>query len=657
MGEDLVVVLLSLAAGLATLALALFLLSNLAPAAVDLKQIGREITPVDPGSLRPEPLERFIYVTGVLLLPFFLGGAYLGVRGIRGTRKGRSAILRLASPASWLMAPLLLALLFSAGLADDRAAVRMLIPGGAISLAAAGVLALGAMAASGSRFRERADRILRFVLPGLAGLLLLGMLSFTVLGQEHIRNAPIFWSSFNAVFYSVVQVYFGKELLVDFVNLYGLYPHFIEPVFRLVGLSVYSFTTLMGLLNCVAYFCLYRFLAKETADELLAFLGLATIVFFGYLSGRVVEPDLYLQYHPIRILFPAISLLVVRAYARGPAPRLGALLFALGAAAFLWNPDTGTIILAAAFLLLVYDALLRRRPQEIPLRLLLGAAAALAVVASFSVLLRLRFGAFPDYTRLFFYPKAFYLYGVMMLPMPHFGLWVPVLVMYAAALLLSLAALVDGDDTPRARVLFFLSVLGLGLFTYYQGRSHVGNLTAAGYPFVLIGVLLASDLRGRTVTRSPAAERLLTFTLLTLLCFSVPALAAVAPAWIRGIAEKVRVTMSRTESDVLRDARFLRHYVRPGQEIVIMSFNSGLHHLVTRTTNPLDIPGDSELVFRRDFDRQADYAMRKRGMFVIDKTTITASSIENFRRANRVFYDNPRGTLLVFPAAARPLSR
>jgi hypothetical protein len=494
------------------------------------------------------------------------------------------------------------------------------------------------------------DRILRFLLPGLAGLLLLGLLSFSILGQEHIRNAPIFWASFNAVFYSVVQVFFGKELLVDFVNQYGLYPHFIEPVFRLIGLSVYSFTALMGLLNCLAFFCLYRFLARETGDELMAFLGLTTIVFFCYASGRVEMQDLYLQYHPVRILFPAVSLAVARGFAHGPTHLRGASLFALGAAAFLWNPDTGTVVLAAGLLLLVYDALLRRRPREIPLRLSGGIATAIAVVASISIFLRLRYGAFPDYSQLFIYPKAFYLYGTMMLPMPQFGLWIPVLIIYAAGLLLSLVALVEGDDTPRARILFFLSVLGLGLFTYYQGRSHLANLTAAGYPAILIGVLLASDLRRHALPRPPAANRFISFTLLTLLCYSIPALAFIAPAWIRGVSAKVRVTMGGKDNEVLRDAKFLQHYLHPGQEVVIMSYNSGLHHLLTQTTNPLDIPGDSELVFRKDFDKQADYATKKRGIYVIDKNTIVASAVDNFRRINRVFYDNPHGTLVLFPA-------
>ena len=651
-----VVVFLSLAGGLALLALALLLLSPLAPAAPDFKMIERDILLVDRKTWQPEPLERFLYVTGVLLLPFCLGAAYFGVRRFQQTPNGRRLLERLASPADWLTAPLLLLLLFSAGYAGftgfdyDRVTTCSLIPGGTISLAVAVILALGATTAAGSRFRERTSRLLRLLLPSLVGVLFLGILLFNILGPEHIRNVPIFWASFNAVFYSVVQVFFGKELLVDFGNQYGLYPHFLEPLFRVVGLSVYTFTAVMGLLNCLAFGCMYRVLTRETADELLAFLGLTTILFFDYFAGRVAQPDLYLQYHPIRILFPAISLLAVRAFAHAPTPRLGALIFALGAAAFLWNPDTGTIVLSAGLLLLFYDALLRRRPREIPGRLLLGVAAAAGVFVSFSVFMRLRYGTFPDYGRFFLSTKVYYFYGLGMLPMPRFGLWVPVLLIYAASLLLSLVALVEGEDTPRPRLLFFLSVLGLGIFTYYQGRSVLGNLLAASYPAILLFVLLSDDVRRNAAPHGRPADRLLSITLLALLFYSVPALATIAPDWVHAIDAKIRVTKSGETTEVLRDIEFLRHYVRPGQEIPILSYNSGVHHLMTQTTNPLDIPSDSEIIYREDFEKQSEYVYKRRGAFVIDKKTINKTATAMFQRNYLDFHENPAGTLVFFPA-------
>jgi hypothetical protein len=643
------VVLLSLLGGLALLALALLLLAPLAPTAVDLTGVNKLLV-VEPKYLRPEPLERFLYIAGVLLSPLCLGTAYLGVRrALRGSA-GRRFAERLAPPAAWALAPLLLVLLFAAGRADDQGTVSHFVPGGWIALAAAVALAAGAQAAAAGRFSEQARRIVRFALPGLAGTLLAGVLLFNLLGPEHFRNLPRFWISFNAVFYSVVQVCFGKELLVDFVNQYGLYPHFLEPLFSVVGLSVWSFTAVMGLLNCVAFGLFYRFLAKETGDGFLAFLGLTTILFFGYAAGREVNQDLFLQYHPLRTIFPALSLAAVSAFAHAPTLRRGLLLPALGAAACLWNFDSGLVLLAAGFLLIGYDALLRRRPRELPQRLGLGAAVAALVIAAFTGFLRVRFGAFPDYAGHLLHAKAFYLYGAMMLPMPRFGLWIPVLLVYAGGLLLSLIALVEGEETPRARIFFFLSVLGLGLFSYYQGRSSLGNLAMASYPAVLVVVLLAHDLALRTAQRTQAADRVLSFTLTALLLYSATSLAAVAPDFARGIAEKIRITRSGKADVVLNDARFLRAWVKPGQPVVLLSYNSGLFHLLTRTTNPLDIPSDSELVYRADFDKQWSAAIDKRNTVVIDATTIFPDYIRDVGRIRPVFYKNPQGNLVVFPA-------
>ena len=642
---------LSLLCGIGLLALALFLLSPLAPAAVDLAEINKSVQ-VEPYNLHPEPLERFLYITGLLLLPCCLGGAYLGLRRAQRIPAGRRLFERLAAPLAWSTAPLLIVLLVAAGLADDRKNIPLFFPGGWWSLVVAVALAACAPAVNGGRFRDAARRVLRWLLPALAGLLLIGVLLFSILGPEHFRNAPIFWMSFNAVFYSVVQVFFGRELLVDFVNQYGLYPHFLEPLFSLIGLNLYGFTAVMGILNCVAFFLLYRFLAKETGDEILAFLGLTTILCFCYVVGRMGLPDLFLQYHPLRMIFPALALVAARAFAHAPTLRRSVLLPVLGAAATLWNFDSGLVVLIAGCALIVYDCLLRRRPREIPPRLLLGVAAAAAVVVAFSCFLRLRFGAFPDFARHLLHAKAFYLYGVMMWPMPRFGVWVPVLLVYAAGLQIALVALLEGEETPRARIFFFLSILGLGIFSYYQGRSSLGNLASAAYPAILLGVLFTHAIGRRAASRAPAADRLLTLTLTALLLFSVPALAVIAPAWVGGITEKIRYTRSGQEDEVLRDAAFLRTWVKPGQPLVLLSYQSGLFHLLSRTINPLDIPSDSELVYRADFDKQWEAAVDKRNLVVVDTTTLFPATVEELRRIRPRSIKNPRGNLVVFPAIA-----
>jgi len=644
--EKWVLLALSLVGGLVLLAVVLFALAPLAPRPVTYQEVISEISLVDPSALRPEPLERFLYIAGVLLLPFSLLASYLGVRRFLGTPFWARLPGRIAPAVAWLSAAFAPILVVSAVLAEDQAKFKTYLPGGAFSVVVAVILAI-ALATVADRFRGKGSRLLTASLVGLAGLLLLGILLFCVIGPEHIRNIPIFWASFNAVFFSVVQVCLGRALLIDFVNQYGLFPHFIEPVLSLVGLGVYSFTVLMGLLSCLAYACFYRFLARETNDELLAFLGLGTLVFSGYVASRVVKPDLYLQYQPLRILFPALVVLLVSSFARRPTPARATGLAALGAVSLLWNPDTGVVLLASGLLLPAYDALLRRRPREIPARLFLGAVAAAGVFGAFTFYLRLRYGRFPDWLQLFAPSRAFYLFGAHMLPMPGFGLWVPVIVIYAVALLLAVAALVEGEDTPRARLYFFLPVLGLGVFTYYQGRSVLDSLMMASYPAVLLLVLFADDLRRRLPARAGAADRVLAGSLLFVLVFSVPSLVTVAPAWYGNISAKVLVTQKKQTDVVMRDALFLQRFFRPGDKVLIVSYTSGFFHALTRTTNPLDIPGDSELIFRRDFEKQSDYLDTLPGPAVLDKTTIQADFIESYLRRYPASLRNMHGNLVI----------
>ena len=607
-------------------------------------EVYREISPVDWSDLRPEPRERFLFVSGVLLLPFVLLGSYLGLRRLMGTRFGSRLAGRIAPAVAWLAAIVVPVLVLSAVAAEDREQMRVYLPGGAVSVIVAVLLAV-ALSTVADRFRGKGSRSLTAALVGLTGVLLLGILLFSVTGPEHIRNIPIFNASFNAIFYSVVQVCLGRALLIDFVNQYGLYPHFIEPVLRLAGLGVYSFTALMGLLSCLAYACFYRFLARETDDEILAFLGLATMVFFGYVAGRVVEPDLYLQYQPLRIIFPAFAVLLAGSFARRPTPARAVGLAALGAVALLWNTDTGVVLLVAGLLLPAYDSLLRRRTREVPVRLLLGIAAATGIFGVFTLYMRLRYGGFPDWQQLLAPSKPFYLYGANMLPMPHYGLWVPVLIIYAAALLLAVAALAEGEDTPRARLYFFLPVFGLGIFTYYQGRSVLASLMMAGYPALLLLALFADDLRRRR-PRAGTADRILAGSLLFLLVLSVPSLATVAPDWYRNIAAKARVTLQGPTDVMMNDATFLQRYFRPGDKVLIASYASGFYHALTRTTNPLDIPGDSEIIYRRDCDKQNLYLETLPGPAVIDKSALP-NLVERFLRRYPASMENPNGNLII----------
>src|SRR5262249_5529879 len=150
----------------------------------------------------------------------------------------------------------------------------------------------------------------------------------------------------------------------------------------------------------------------------------------------------------------------------------------------------------------------------------------------------------------------------------------------------------------------FLSVLGIGLFSYYQGRSHDLNLLHVGYPAILLVVIAADRLwrharptrwQGKLARHVLLAGGLLFFANGTASLFmQVPVLAQLAQANLSSLHPS-------PESSLAANIEFIRRFFKPGQPVLILSFDSGAYHAETGTYCPLSIPGTSELVLRTDF--------------------------------------------------------
>ncbi|MBF0442346.1 MAG: hypothetical protein HQK54_10610 [Oligoflexales bacterium] len=104
-----------------------------------------------------------------------------------------------------------------------------------------------------------ANRFVLYFLDAWVIILILGAFLISIFGKG-FPYATHF--HFAAVFHPVHSVWSGKALLVNAISQYGLYPQFLEPVFRVIGLDVARFTLVMGLLVTVRY--LFVFFSYET---------------------------------------------------------------------------------------------------------------------------------------------------------------------------------------------------------------------------------------------------------------------------------------------------------------------------------------------------------------------------------------------------------
>jgi hypothetical protein len=239
-----------------------------------------------------------------------------------------------------------------------------------------------------------------------AGLIVLAF-ALCVFSLDSVTNNQAFVVSFGAVFHTMVQVFLGKQILVDFPHQYGMYPQFLVPLFRLVGLSVLKYTVVMGLLQAFAFWLIYRFLKKATVNPVGAALGFSGRITFSFLLGRVATTEYYFQYHPLRFIFPAGAIFLTHRYFARPNRRLYYLVFVLSSVAVLWNFDTGVMVFCAWVLTLCYAELPVRRPGPILAHLGRGLAVFGGVFALFNLLVFLVYRRLPDYGGFFHFLQIF----------------------------------------------------------------------------------------------------------------------------------------------------------------------------------------------------------------------------------------------------------
>lgn len=414
----------------------------------------------------------------------------------------------------------------------------------------------------------------------LAGSLVAAtLLSIVLTGFLRSNDPYVVHSHFNAVYYSMVQIYEGRILLVDFFNQYGLYPYFLLPLFRLIGLSVEKFSLVMGLLAAINFGCIYLVLRNVCCNRAVALLGFLACANVNYFAMKqllwrehVLELlDPYFQYWPIRSLFPTMMLLWVARPVR--RQWLGTLLFSAGC---FGNLDSGLPAWGTWLATLGYAEFLRPIPRRESLRnaLLQGfkGVACLVVVAG---LLHSRL-SLPGLVHIH---KVFYGIGYLMLPMQPVHAWNVVALLYLAGLAYAFQAARERRDELRPKVVFALSILGMGLFSYFQGRSHDWVLFLASWPATMLATVFLDELWARAGGGSlrGALRALLTVLLLN---FAVSLPGAVGSLAIP-IERKLSGRAVLAESHILNEeiAQLEKHSEYPRQMVILSNHSAMLHQL------------------------------------------------------------------------------
>ena len=436
---------------------------------------------------------------------------------------------------------------------------------------------------------------------------------------------------FEAMFFALVRSYMHKPVIAECANQYGLYPLFLTPLFRLFDLSVTSYSMFMSLLVAGIFLALYLVCRRVISNRWLSLGLFCAMAVFCHLALKpyhlnflqnfygVGYVDPYFQMTPLRMLFPTLTLLIATAAARRGATRqlwVGHLLLPLG---ILWNLESGLLSISAWLAFVLHrDWVMGQTPMVRARDMLRHGGSCLAalplLLGAASGIYYLTYNQFPQIGLLTEYQRIFALTGYGMLPLPNMHPWMIVLLIYALALAYAAKALFgDSKSDHDSSLVLLLSVLGVGLFTYFQGRSHYFNLMTVSFPaWLLVGIFLDRNLP-RPFVRPFAALLVLILGSWTLTGFYATSqlLPQISARWS---------AIGQQQTPMITDLEFVRARTHGAMPLII-SMRASTYYLLGGLAPPM-CPSIPEIIKRSDLDALIKKINNATGELFVDRMLI-----------------------------------
>jgi hypothetical protein len=481
------------------------------------------------------------------------------------------------------------------------------------------------------------------------------LLTYRLIGFDHISGSAVWSDHLDAVVYPISQVINGKTLLVDLPSQYGLFPELLGLIFRFIPPSLLNLSLVFGVLQVVSMLTILFVLRRYVLNSFLLLVASLALVMATYgtsgASGFLfTEPDPYFQYWPIRFFWPAISVYTFDHLIRKRSIRSLAQVFLLTAISLVWNIDTGMAILFSGSMTLLFFGILplarnglQDRRQAGAVSRALGSSRPIVwilvsgglilccagMIATFLLALEIKSGEAIDYAWILYHQSIFYGLGFFMIPLPlPIDAWMPVLGVYVMGLFVSMTALRSSGESRWASLTLYLSLLGLSLFIYYQGRSHFFNLVSVVWPAIMVSAILADrQLRAIRFANASFATALLPVVTISLLL--VPALGfafGLPNQWRVGTSDREATLRAQAEHQTVRsELALIRRHCRKGDSCLILAKRAGIYSLESGIASPWKGPGVSELLLTKDRDRLVESLLKGRYQHVFVGTGMFSS--------------------------------
>ncbi|MBT4634053.1 hypothetical protein HOB96_01225 [bacterium] len=339
----------------------------------------------------------------------------------------------------------------------------------------------------------------------IAALILLCayMAYFLIFNEWHRYNENTI--NFQVVLNPIVQAYLGKAVFINQVGNYGGYAYFFEPILKMTGLSILTVSSLFSffLFSTLALgaYALYQIVE----NKILLVFGFIAYLFFHFFWASLWPYELYLQYYPIRTVFPALSIFLAAYYFKKPSLKLYIFSITVLTLGIIWSIDVGPFALCAFIVAKLFHMVCDKglssneKIKKIIYYLAYSIITILSVFILFALYTKLRYGVFIDYSNMLTIlnrhlaqhstANTQHIGGRGGLPLDR--PLVIVLISYLIVLIYSGLNILKQRKDYKNTLTFLIAILGLGLFTYQLNNSTTQLIAQCGYLFVFLLIIFA----------------------------------------------------------------------------------------------------------------------------------------------------------------------
>jgi len=409
----------------------------------------------------------------------------------------------------------------------------------------------------------------------------------------------------------------GKTLLANLTTQYGLFAELLSPLFKVIGLSVFKFSLVMMIIELLAFLIFYFAACKLTNSYLL---GLLFIFAVCYISGNffvsAINPQAldispYYQYWPIRIIFPALSLLAFMWYANNITVKKTIIISLLITLALIWNFESGIPIFGATFAyffsLMIFEQFKSKR-LFIFKCIVIAIGTIIILLGFFALYLEIKSNFLVHWSDLFKYPHIFFELGISQLPIPRkINMWMVVLGIYLFGMLYAFYSWLNKKDDLLISCIFYISILGIGMFTYYQYRAHVFNLLAVSWPALLLILIFARIIfDGIRFSKLPKIFILLGYPCILLcLMMSFSYVRSFHVLYEKSITKwsiMLQSPVQQHENKLMSDYIFIKEKLHGDRFAEILVYGQAELYGELNAISDTDGPGFEEIFMRSDYD-------------------------------------------------------